>query len=76
MISKCPGQDGRDLKVELLECPDCRVQVEIFSDEIKVECPKCKSLICRVRLPSCVDCCKKALECVGDKMWSQLKRGN
>lgn len=65
MIFKCPGQDDRNLKVETLKCPDCAYKIEIFSDEIKVHCPKCKNLVCRLRLPSCADWCKASRECMG-----------
>ena len=73
MISKCPGQDDRNLKTEILKCPDCGCQVEIFSDEIKVHCPKCKNLVCRERFPSCIDWCKFAKECVGPEKYKQLR---
>ena len=75
MISKCPGQDDRSIRVERLKCSDCGYEVEIFSDEIKVSCPKCKGLVCRERLPSCVDWCKAARECIGEEKWKQLKGG-
>lgn len=75
MINKCPGQDDRNVKVETIKCPDCSYTVEIFSDEIKVKCPKCKNFVCRVRLPSCVDWCKYARECIGEDKWKQLKGG-
>lgn len=73
MIDKCPGQDGRDIKSETLKCPECGFKAEIFSDEIKVICPKCKALICRQRLPSCVDWCRAAKECIGEEKWRKLK---
>ena len=73
MIQKCPGQDDRNIKSETIKCPDCGYQAEIFSDEIKVKCSKCKGLICRERLPSCVDWCKVARECIGEKKWKELK---
>lgn len=73
MIPKCPGQDDRNLKVETLKCPQCGYSAEIFSDEIKVTCPRCKTLLCRQRLPSCVDWCKAARECIGEEKWRQLK---
>jgi predicted Zn-ribbon and HTH transcriptional regulator len=73
MANKCPGQDDRNVKVETLKCPDCGWEVEIFSDEIKVRCPKCKGLVCRDRLPSCVNWCKAARECVGEERWRKLK---
>lgn len=73
MINKCPGQDSRNIKVETIRCPNCGHQVEIFSDEVKVSCSKCNNLVCRERLPSCVDWCKYAKECVGEERWQQLK---
>jgi len=73
MINKCPGQDDRSIKVETIKCPDCGYSVEIFSDEIKVKCPECKNFVYSVRLPSCVDWCKFAKECVGEERWRKLK---
>ncbi|MCX5700596.1 MAG: phosphohydrolase [Candidatus Omnitrophica bacterium] len=75
MINKCPGQDDRNIKAEPIRCPDCGYTAEIFTDEIKVKCPKCKGFICRSRLPSCVDWCKAARECIGEEKWKQLKGG-
>jgi len=75
MEFKCPGQDGRNIKAEELQCSECGYKVEIFSDEVKVSCPQCHSLVCRQRLPSCVDWCKFARECVGEEKWIKLKGG-
>jgi predicted RNA-binding Zn-ribbon protein involved in translation (DUF1610 family) len=72
MINKCPGQDDRNLKAEILTCLDCGYRIEIFSDEVKVKCPQCKSLVCRDRLPSCIDWCKFARECIGEEKWKRL----
>jgi predicted RNA-binding Zn-ribbon protein involved in translation (DUF1610 family) len=72
-MDKCPGQDKRNLKVEVIICPSCKNRLEFFSDEIKLVCPKCKELVCRKKLPSCVDWCKYARECVGEDRWRQLK---
>lgn len=74
MIAKCPGQDDRNLKVEMLICPDCGYKVEIFSDEVKVVCHKCKNLVCRQRLPLCVDWCKFTKDCIGEEKWLKLKQ--
>lgn len=73
MINKCPGQDDRNIKAEPIKCLNCGYIAEIFTDEIKVKCPKCKNLICRSRLPSCVDWCKAAKECIGEKRWRELR---
>ena len=75
MLNKCPGQDDRNLKTETIACPECGYKTEIFSDEIKVKCPKCKGLVCKERLPSCVDWCKAARECIGEERWKQLQGG-
>lgn len=73
MFNKCPGQDPRKTKAESITCSVCGYIAEIFSDEIKVQCPKCKNLICKERLPSCVDWCKAAKECIGEERWNKLK---
>ena len=75
MSLKCPGQDDRNIKAEILKCPACGYKVEIFSDEIKVKCPKCKFEVCKERLPSCVDWCKFARQCVGEEKYNRLKKG-
>jgi hypothetical protein len=73
-IYKCPGQDDRNLKIETLKCFNCGYGIEIFSDELKVACPECKTWNYRQRLPSCVDWCKMAGECVGKGKLARLRR--
>jgi hypothetical protein len=73
MIPKCPGQDDRNIKVETITCPDCGYRVEIFSDEAKITCPKCKGLVCRQRLPTCADWCRYAKECMGEEKYRKSK---
>ena len=73
MFNQCPGQDSRKAKAESIICTNCGYVAEIFSDEIKVACPRCKNLICRERLPSCVDWCKADRECIGEENWNKIK---
>ena len=73
MINRCPGQDKRNIHAELMRCPSCGYRVEMFSDEVKVKCPSCKALVCRERMPACVDWCRYARECVGEEKWQQMK---
>ena len=75
MINKCPGQDERNIKAEPIKCASCGYLAEIFSDEARVRCPGCKGFIFKDRLPSCVDWCKGAGECIGETRWKQLKGG-
>ncbi|MFA5177488.1 MAG: phosphohydrolase [Candidatus Omnitrophota bacterium] len=65
MADRCPGQDGRNIKSEHIACFACGYTAEIFSDELSVKCPGCKTRIFRKRLPSCVEWCKAAKECIG-----------
>jgi len=72
MLNKCPGQEFRNLRVELHKCPNCGAEVEIFSDEIKVKCPKCGKNVFREKVPSCIEWCAYARECLGEERWKQL----
>jgi len=72
VINKCPGQDLKNIQVETIACPLCGYKVEMFSDEIKVSCPQCKGLVCKERLPSCIDWCAAAKDCIGEEKWKEL----
>ena len=72
MFSKCPGQDTRKLSVELRKCPKCGAEVEIFSDENRIKCQKCGTIVFREKLPSCVEWCSSARQCLGEERWHQL----
>lgn len=69
---KCPGQDMRNLRVSLHKCPNCGHEVEIFSDETRVRCPKCKTMVYKEQVPSCINWCAHAKECLGEERWKQL----
>ena len=36
LSSKCPGQDMRNLRAAIYKCPNCGSEVEMFSDELKL----------------------------------------
>jgi DNA-directed RNA polymerase subunit RPC12/RpoP len=73
MPSICPGQDRRWLKAEIFACPNCGTKVEIFSNEMRVKCYHCGNVVSRERMPSCVDWCPGARECIGEQRWKELK---
>lgn len=73
MFNQCPGQNQRQAQAESIICNNCGEIGEIFSDEVKVLCFKCKSLIYKQRLPSCVNWCKAVRECIGEEKYKQLK---
>jgi hypothetical protein len=68
----CPGaaniKGTPSLKVKT--CPNCQNEVEIFSNEIVVEC-HCGFKIYN-DLISCVRWCKLAKECIGEELYAQL----
>jgi len=72
MYTRCPGQDSRNLRVELHKCPNCGAEVEIFSDELKVRCHKCGSNVYREKTPSCIEWCAAARECLGEERWREV----
>lgn len=73
MERKCPGKDERFLRVEIHKCGACGHEVEIFSDEFTVICPECKTPVSRNETPSCIDWCKYARQCLGEKKWNEIK---
>lgn len=74
MIYKCPGQDKRNITAELIKCSKCGYEKEIFSDEIRSKCPKCQNVSYREVLPTCVDWCGHAKECVGSEVYDIYAR--
>ncbi|MFH1897182.1 MAG: phosphohydrolase [Candidatus Desantisbacteria bacterium] len=79
MVNNCPGQDSRWLTAALYKCPQCGYMVEMFSDELKGRCPKCKTMVYKENAPSCIQWCKSAKECLGEarfnEMMEQIKGG-
>jgi predicted RNA-binding Zn-ribbon protein involved in translation (DUF1610 family) len=72
---KCPGVAlNREVKVEIRKCLSCNYGVEMFSDENVVKCPKCGSEVRREETPSCINWCKYARKCLGERKWADLMR--
>ncbi len=71
-MSGCPGQDMRNLKVDLVKCPKCGAESELFSDEMSIKCRKCGTRIERKQVPSCVQWCASARQCLGEERWRAL----
>ena len=69
---RCPGQENRMLTASLHKCPKCGHMVEMFSDELRLICPKCKAEIVRETAPSCLQWCASARQCIGEERWKAL----
>ena len=76
-FKRCPGSVAfTKPKIELVRCPNCGTDVEVWSDEAEGKCPGCSRPVCRTHTQSCIDWCKYAPECLGDtefKRYQDLK---
>jgi NADH pyrophosphatase NudC (nudix superfamily) len=72
MSVRCPGQDTRWRTVDEYVCSNCGTREEIWSSELKVRCPQCGNSIYKEIVPSCIDWCKSARECLGEERWKRL----
>jgi NADH pyrophosphatase NudC (nudix superfamily) len=70
-MDKCPGRE-KNLRAKIVKCPYCKYAIEFFSDELKRNCPKCKKEVFQEKLPACIDWCKYAKECLGDRLYKEL----
>jgi len=73
MRMKCPGQDSRNLSAAMYICPNCGIEVEMFSDELRIRCHKCKEYVYKEKTPSCIDWCSSAKECLGVERWDAVR---
>jgi hypothetical protein len=69
---RCPGQDRRDITASLHPCPDCGYMVELFSDEMHARCRRCGARVERESVPSCIQWCKAAKQCLGEERWKRV----
>ena len=75
MISSCPGiLKLKEPRPEIIKCPSCDYEVEIWTDEARAKCPNCKGVVARRMDQSCLDWCRYARECVGDKIYSEYMK--
>lgn len=73
MEAKCPGSAGvLRSNIELLACPRCGGEIEIFTDEIKAEC-KCGQVVYN-DINSCVEYCSYAEKCLGEEKYKDIKK--
>jgi NADH pyrophosphatase NudC (nudix superfamily) len=72
MLDYCPG--ATNLKTPTLsirKCPQCGVEVEVFSNDISVKCSGCGFEVYN-DIESCIQWCRHAKECVGEEMYRKL----
>ena len=66
MNKSCPGSRAiKEAAPSYMVCPHCQNEVEIWTDEYRVRCGRCKAWVFRTQGATCLDWCAKAQECVG-----------
>ncbi len=67
-FKRCPGSMAfAQPKIELVRCPTCGDDAEVWTDEAEGKCAKCGGTVCRTTTQSCIDWCKYARDCLGDE---------
>jgi hypothetical protein len=73
MLGSCPGSKiFKSPMPEPIACSGCHEELEIWTDEMKVRCKKCGTVTYKDRMPSCIDWCKHAEDCVGPDILKKL----
>ena len=68
----CPGSKLlRQPAPEIFTCLSCSGEVEIWTDELKADCPNCHRTLFRDNTMSCLDWCKYGKDCVGDDIYDR-----
>lgn len=69
----CPGSNEiKRPKPEYLLCPNCKSEVEIWTDETEAECEECGEVVKKTRENLCIEWCEYAEECVGREKFEEL----
>ena len=69
----CPGTKLiRQPTPEVIKCASCKGDVEIWSDELRVNCPHCHQAVVRKGPMSCLEWCTMGKECVGEEAYGKF----
>lgn len=72
MIFNCPGaKNFRQPHPEIMKCPHCSREVEIWTDELQTPCAHCQGKVTRPEAPGCLEWCSYAQECIGGEAYNQ-----
>jgi len=65
-LAFCPGAKSfKQPQPEMVKCPSCSGEVEIWTDEFEATCPNCRETVRREAGASCLDWCSYAEKCLG-----------
>ena len=72
---KCPGADSIiKPHPEFINCPYCKAEIEMWTDETEAKCDSCGKQVKRTGVASCLDWCKFAEKCLGEKEYKDYKK--
>ncbi len=71
MILEGCQSKSKEISIEERICPQCGHEIEIFSVDTEAACEHCGFVIYNDQL-SCVQWCKYARQCVGDRMYKNM----
>lgn len=71
MILEGCQSKSKEISIEERICPQCGHEIEIFSVDTEAACEHCGFVIYNDQL-SCVQWCKYARQCVGDRMYENM----
>ena len=71
MILEGCQSKSKEISIEERICPQCGHDIEIFSVDTEAACEHCGFVIYNDQL-SCVQWCKYARQCVGDRMYENM----
>lgn len=75
MDGSCPGaRRFKEVTPEMIRCPHCHTEVEIWSDEFRARCENCHAWVYRSMGASCLDWCAQAEKCVGAATLAAYRR--
>lgn len=73
-LKQCPGSSTfAQPRIEIVACPDCGGDVEVWSDEADGMCPACRKPVIRKNTQACMDWCRYASQCLGDEKYKQYR---
>ena len=74
MINRCPGAANiRTPTISIRKCPKCGAEVELFSTDMKVDCPGCGRPVFN-NISSCALYCEHAEQCLGREAYEKARQ--
>ncbi len=72
VFSGCQSK-SKEISIMTKICPRCGHEIEMFSIDTQAECENCGFTVYNDSL-SCVQWCKYAKQCVGEKVYEQMMK--